>query len=335
MEHPLTRREVMKSLGGVAAVTVLSGMGAKIAAAGEQVAAATGTAGRAKRSLRVAHITDVHVQPELHAGEGLATCLKSVQSMSDKPDFIINGGDCVFDSFEARDDRAQTQWDLWHSVFKNECGLPVKSCIGNHDIWGWGKRSKATGQETNYGKQRALDNLQIPKRYYSFDGMTSAGKAGGWHVVMLDSVQQHENGYRAYLDDEQRDWLESDLRDNAGKNTLIVSHIPILSSTVFMLGSKQDHADWDIDASLMHTDVLQLKDLFAKNPGVKACLSGHIHLVDRVEYNGVSYLCDGAVCGNWWKGAHHECQEGYAVIDLFDDGTVERTYVPYGWKAQR
>jgi 3',5'-cyclic-AMP phosphodiesterase len=56
--------------------------------------------------------------------------------------------------------------------------------------------------------------------------------------------------------------------------------------------------------------------------------------VDRVDYNGVSYLCNGAVCGSWWKGRHHDCDEGYAVLDLYDDGSFDCEYMKYGWKAE-
>jgi hypothetical protein len=54
--------------------------------------------------------------------------------------------------------------------------------------------------------------------------------------------------------------------------------------------------------------------------------------VDRAEYNGVTYICDGAVCGAWWKGNHAECDEGYGVFDLFDDGTFAHRYITYGWQ---
>ena len=83
----------------------------------------------------------------------------------------------------------------------------------------------------------------------------------------------------------------------------------------------------------MHTDCMKLKDLFAKHPNVKLCLSGHLHLLDRVDYNGVTYLCNGAVSGSWWNGRHKDCDEGYAVVDLYDDGSFEQEYVKYGWKA--
>ncbi len=76
-------------------------------------------------------------------------------------------------------------------------------------------------------------------------------------------------------------------------------------------------------------DAAQLIALFYQHPNVKACLSGHMHLLDRAEYNGVTYLCNGSVAGNWWKDAtYQQTHSGYALFDLYDDGTVERTYIP-------
>jgi 3',5'-cyclic-AMP phosphodiesterase len=41
-----------------------------------------------------------------------------------------------------------------------------------------------------------------------------------------------------------------------------------------------------------------------------------------------------AVCDGWWKGDRDkECEPGYALLDLYDDGTVEREYVTFGWTA--
>lgn len=41
------------------------------------------------------------------------------------------------------------------------------------------------------------------------------------------------------------------------------------------------------------------------------------------------------MCGGWWGGNHFECTYGYGMIDLYDDGTFENRYVPYGWKTAR
>ena len=57
--------------------------------------------------LRIAHLTDIHVQPELHADKGMAACLKHVRDLTDKPDVIFTGGDDVFDTFAQKEPRAR------------------------------------------------------------------------------------------------------------------------------------------------------------------------------------------------------------------------------------
>jgi hypothetical protein len=100
----------------------------------------------------------------------MIACLHHVQSLKDKPALILTGGDSVFDSYEADDARTTLQWNLWNAALKNENGIPVRSCIGNHDIWGINKlASKTTGAEPNHGKKRAVEMLHLPERYYSFD----------------------------------------------------------------------------------------------------------------------------------------------------------------------
>jgi hypothetical protein len=74
------------------------------------------------------------------------------------------------------------------------------------------------------------------------------------------------------------------------------------------------------------------REVFKQNPHVKIALSGHMHMVDRVDYLGVSYLCGGAISGNWWKGDRFEFKPGYRVLDLADDGTFTSEYVAWGWK---
>ncbi|MCA9285344.1 MAG: hypothetical protein KDA22_09030 [Phycisphaerales bacterium] len=67
-------------------------------------------------------------------------------------------------------------------------------------------------------------------------------------------------------------------------------------------------------------------------------LRGHMHRIDRVEVDGVTYICDGAVSGNWWKGGPGQrdgswAREGYGIVDLNLDGTFAHEYVEFGWKA--
>jgi 3',5'-cyclic-AMP phosphodiesterase len=320
----MTRRELIRSAS-------LAAAGAVAWSVSSRAALATPIDTGRQRVLRVGHLTDVHVEPELRAGEGMAACFQHVQQLSDKPELILTGGDHVMDSFEAEDARTTLQWNLWNSVLKKECGLPVRSCIGNHDVWGWNKpKSRTTGRENNWGKRRATDMLHLDERYYAF-------KQAGWQFIVLDSIHEPPagaGGYMGQLDEAQFDWLTRTLRDTPADNpVLVLSHIPILSASAILWSSEKDK-NFEIGRGLMHTDCVPLKDLFAHHSNVKLCLSGHLHLCDRVDYNGVTYLCNGAVSGNWWKGRHEDCDEGYSVVDLYDDGSFEHEYIKYGWKAE-
>lgn len=322
MSDGYTRREVVKIIGAAAALGGLAG-----SAPGQSPSASTP---QRRRALRLAHLTDVHIEPEHKADAGLAACLRHVQSLNDRPQLVLTGGDAVYDSFEAEDARTELQWGLWRKVFKDECSLPVEHCIGNHDIWGGNKgRSRTTGQEPNYGKKRAMDNYGIAERYRSFDH-----PASGWHFIVLDSTQPEGDGYRAFLDPPQVEWLQQDLSAvNPKTPVLVLSHIPIIAASALLWAARSKQGEYVVSDSMIHQDAVKIKELFAQHRNVKLCLSGHLHHTDRVDYNGVTYLCNGAVSGNWWKGRHKDTGEGYGIIDLYNDGTFEHQYNSYGWKA--
>jgi len=282
----------------------------------------------AKPVLRFAHMPDIHVQPESGADKGLTTALHHAQNLPDPPQMIITGGDTIFDSFAADRLRTEALWKLFHKIVREDCSLPVKSCIGNHDVWGWDKKSsKTTGNEPLWGKEKAVHELNIPNRYYSFD-------QAGWHLVFLDSTRPYQKaGYIAKLDDEQFNWLQSDLKNTPAKTpVMVVTHEPILSAACFFRGQTEDVSSWVVSGARVHIDARKIKDLFNQHSNVKLCISGHIHLVDGVNYCGVDYVCGGAVSGGWWKGDHQECDEGYGIFDLHSDGTFAYQYVSYGWR---
>ena len=278
-----------------------------------------------KRVLRIAQLADVHVQPEAPAPAGLAACLRHIQGLPDPPDFLLNTGDAVMDALEQDDARTAAQWDVWSRVLRQECSLPIEHCVGNHDVWGLNRaRSRTTGGEPLYGKLRALDALGLNSPYRSFD-------RAGWHFIILDSTFIAPGGYAARLDEEQFAWLAEDLaRTSPTAPAMIVSHIPILSAAAFFGCSGEANGCYWVPAYEMHSDFRRLKDLFKRHPNVRLALSGHLHLHERVDYLDVTYLCGGAVSGDWWKGSFLDCDPGYTLIDLFDDGSFAHAYVTYG-----
>ncbi|MFT3787632.1 MAG: metallophosphoesterase [Tepidisphaeraceae bacterium] len=340
----LSRRGIIRTSAAAAALSWLGAGSRRASAAVER-----------KRVLRMAHLADTHIQPQLAADKGVAAALNHLQSQAVKPDLILHTGDIIMDSFAAKEPRMRKLWDLWTSTMRSELSLPIHYALGNHDIWGWDKtKSETRGDEPSYGKKWVSDVLGLAKPYHSFD-------QGGWHFVALDSVRPFGNSaYAAYLDEEQFAWLESDLAQVSPATPICVySHIPIVTVTSHInspvdpastqpadtadvprgkAGQKlyrPDRGDFLVSGASQHGDFRRLKALFAKYPNVRVALSGHTHLIDRVDYNNVSYLCGGAVSANWWKGVHQgECDFGYTLLDLYDDGSFDRTYVPFGWTAR-
>lgn len=293
-------------------------MGGAVAATGLGYAAPR--AEEPRRVLRIAHFTDVHLFPHSVPMANLVRALRHVQELEDRPDLIVQGGDAILDALRQPRDDVKKMWGVWHSVWKQECSLPVYQTIGNHDIFGWD-----TGQAGLDGKRWALDELGLEKGYYSFN-------RAGWHFAVLDSnfYLGAPRSYEARLDPEQAEWLARDLASVPSTTPIcVISHIPIICFSAFFDGPNELKGDWAVPGKWMHLDARALKDLFRKHPNVKLCLSGHIHLQDQVEYLGVKYLCNGSVSGDVWRGNYQDFAPSYFLVDLYADGSSTHQAVAY------
>ena len=263
---------------------------------------------KAKVALTVAHITDAHIRPQDDIPVRFKKCLEEVKKH--KMDFVLNGGDSIFaaDYKDVTREKMLEQWVCWDDCMRSLSGFEVYSCIGNHDPW-WQAPSK---DDEMYGVAYAAKRVGMPHRYYSFTKKN-------WHFMVLDG-----NNPEVRLDDEQFAWLETELEKVPdGHHVLLMSHYPILSVTALWEGGQ-------------HKDHVALRKLFYKHKNkVRVCLSGHQHLLDRNVFNNVHYYCNGAISGFWWgKGDensaspyyYQETAPGYAILKLYEDGTVENTY---------
>jgi len=321
----LLSRKQFLTLAGVTALGAVSACTSSQPAAQDS---STPTAAVSKRALRIAHLTDFHVMPIGNAPQGMRDALRHAQAQADPPDIILNTGDSIMDSLEVTKDMAEAQWETFNTIIKEECKLPIYHCIGNHDVWGWGAPTPDKQSDPLYGKGMALKQLGLKERYYSFD-------LAGWHFSVLDSTHQAENGaqhpYIGKLDDEQFAWLEADILAVDGEKPIcIVSHIPILCACEFFDGDNESSGNWGVPAAWMHIDARRFRQLFLQNPNIRLCLSGHSHQHETLQYLGVQYFTNGAVCGNWWRGSYLDFPPAYVLVDLFEDGSAHSTFVPYG-----
>jgi 3',5'-cyclic AMP phosphodiesterase CpdA len=283
--------------------------------AGLVAAAWTSPPATPQRVLRLAHLTDVHLQAELDAEKKFALALQHVQQLSDPPELILFGGDNLMNvDSRAGAEKADAQLEVWNRSLKNELSLPYRVCIGNHDVW------RLDPQD---GKKWAADAFGLAQRYYAF-------QMAGWQFLVLDSTSPEGDGYKGRLDPEQWQWLQTKIAETpAEMPILVLSHIPILAACAYFDGDNEKSGNWVVPGAWMHVDGRAIKEFFRAHTNVRVALSGHIHLVDEVRYNHVSYYCNGAVCGGWWKGAYQEFAPGYALIDLYSDGTSQRQFINY------
>ncbi len=265
------------------------------------------------------HFTDTHIQPELHAQEGVRKCLKKMATI--EADFAIHGGDIVFDVFATGRKRADLLYKIYLDELKN-WQRPVYHVIGNHDVFGVQPSSGVRLSDPEYGKALFKDYMEQPRTYASFDHK-------GWHFILLDSIDiTSDRSYRGLIDYEQMEWLQEDLK-KAGPQTpiVIVTHIPLLT----LLWQIVDKDRTPIPPGISIVNAKKVWELIQPY-NVKAVLQGHLHINEKMEYFDTQYITTGAVCGNWWKGPRMGHPEGFAVLDV-DGDSISWRYETYGWHA--
>jgi 3',5'-cyclic-AMP phosphodiesterase len=283
------------------------------AAAGSSKAAAQAPA----NAWSFVHFTDPHIQPELRADEGCRRAFRKIKAL--QPDFVVSGGDLVFDALAVDRPRANKVFGLYEDAVK-ELELPLYNAMGNHDVFGLYTQSGVQPGDAMYGKRMYED--YIGARYHSFDHK-------GWHFIVLDSIgMTDDRRYIGHVDEEQLDWLKQDLAATGTTTPIvIITHIALV--TAFPSRMMEPGAS---TAGVVITNSREV--LAALVPyNVKAVLQGHLHIIENVQYKGTQFITSGAVSGNWWKGQRFGFDEGFAVLTVEGD-QISWRYETFGWKAE-
>jgi hypothetical protein len=311
-----SRRGFLRGAGGIA-----------VAAGGVSLLSADSLLGQeaAAGGLRFVHMTDIHLMMQRNSAAGLAACLEAVGKLNPKPDFIVTGGDQC-DNLRAVDIAAGTaRIELFKQIWKDHTNLPTYHCLGNHDPVGWTNRN-VSRDDPQYGKQLMMDMLGMERRYYAFG-------RGGWRLIVLDNVEPTQSGFRGEFVKEQLDFVRNELRDHASAPTIVICHIPPISAEEFLGGKIQAGENgWTVGYSRVTANPAELVTAL-EGSSVKFVLSGHIHHVEHIETHGQTFLCGGAVSGDWWQGPLRGCPEGFGVVDCMRDGTYRYKYQDFGWKV--
>lgn len=183
-----------------------------------------------------------------------------LSNIVNKNDFIVHTGDVVETS------QYESEWtSMLHDNFEYVSKIPMMALSGNHE----------TTYKNGYNETFKHFNHQIPNQdtglgyYYSFT-------YGNAKFIMLNT--NRASGSR--LEQDQYDWLISELENNTATWTFVALHNPLYSAGTY--GS--DPSRNSIALALRS----QLKDVFAEY-GVDVVLQGHDHLVSRthpIDKNG-------------------------------------------------
>ena len=281
---------------------------------------------------RVIFATDSHLMAnnQLRSEDGLIAALSAIETVTPRPNLILFGGDLTHESPQLDFPAAEQLIDRFLKIWKDHTGLPTFFTFGNHDLVGI-KNSSVNREDPRFGKGLYRMRLALEHTFYSF-------RKGGWRFIVLDDVLPEPDGsYIGEFVEEQLVFLRAELRTDSQIPTLLCGHIPSVSvlPNLSVCGkTKIKGSNIETPASLLAHNASELHNVFSQtNANVKLVLAGHLHHLEQIQIDGVSYINGGAVCGNWWKGAQMGCPEGFMVLDLSSDGKVAAEYRSYGWTA--
>ena len=270
----------------------------------------------AKRTLRVAFLTDSHLPVSPGENARMSRMLDRVLGQPDKPELVVFGGDNVMAVDEEGMSRShaasRAQFDNWVSKVMARLNCPASlSVIGNHDIF-WKEKEAAPAGDP---KRRAMKAYRMPNRYYS-------QQIGGWKFILLDTF--HADGCR--IDDPQFQWLERGYGNRSDRPDLARPHlVRHWLSRIQGLFQGQVRRTRRLDHHRRRQAQGPLPSLSACQAGGS---SGACIKVDPGRYQGVNYICGGAVGGNWWaEGKYIGFGPAYVMLDLFAEGNFRHEVI--------
>jgi 3',5'-cyclic AMP phosphodiesterase CpdA len=264
-------------------------------------------------------MTDIHLAHDKGAPEGFQMAIDTANNLN--ADFVLTGGDLVADALGTAHKDAESFYTLYMEMIKG-FEMPVYNTIGNHELFGLYKESGVDSTHPDYNKK--MYERFLGDTYYSFDHK-------GWHFIIISSAADRGNEYIGLIDQEQIDWIKSDLNKLDKKTPIIVStHIPLITT----FGQIKHGSLSPNDSGLVVNNGQEVLMLF-REYNLKLILQGHLHIVESIEYHtGIKLLVGGAVSARWWNGPNMGMEEGFMLLKIREE-EVDWEYIDYGWDAPK
>jgi 3',5'-cyclic AMP phosphodiesterase CpdA len=274
---------------------------------------------------RIAHVTDQHVTSRRKGHLGYQKCVDSINALRPSPDFVLMGGDMVFDGLYTELDVYQESIELYKKI-SDTLEMPYYHCIGNHDVLGLSSRRKVAQDHPEIGRAYIMNRLGMSRDYYSFNHK-------GWHFVVLNSILEKEGSsgpaYEARIGEQQMEWLRFDLGKHKDMPTIAVSHLAAFSH------KGQIRQDFDMKAmsGIILQDNKQLREVLERH-SVRALLQGHTHVSENFQYNKVWYITSQSASAAWWGGNWLGFKPGYTILELGERDIIKWYANEYEWQHQ-
>jgi UDP-2,3-diacylglucosamine pyrophosphatase LpxH len=228
--------------------------------------------------IHFAFASDAHFGAGTNRPDLTADMLSLIGDPENGYDYFFYGGDLVESGFAA------SQWHAAFTAYAQATSvIPTRFALGNHD-----SLFSVFGNYQIYTYPEGMATGDGSHLWYRID-------TGNVHFLVLDIEWSAE----AYTE-EQAAWLQTQLEDIPAEDWKIV----INHSFYYASGLHTEGWDWYDNPETIDA----LTPLFEKY-GVDLVMSGHLHQMELLEHNGVTY----AICGAF--GGHPEAERTYTSPD--------------------
>lgn len=271
-----------------------------------------------KSGFRFVFMTDIHIQPEKDAVHGFKLAIEKVNELD--VDLVITGGDLIMDALGQTYGRADSLYDLYTETVR-DLTMPVYNTMGNHEVYGWYRKSGADPNHPEYGKKMFVNRVGPLYQAFEFNGVK---------FMLLNSVlYDSSNTYIGGIDKEQIDWISTQLKKTDTLTPIIIcTHIPFLTTEAQIFGG----ATVANQPNEVITNSKEVLELF-RDHNLKLVLQGHLHYYETMHVFGTDYVTAGAVSASWWTGPYYGTEEGFLLVEV-EDGEMEWEYVDSGWEVK-
>lgn len=216
------------------------------------------------KAIKAGLITDLH-QDVIHNGaERLQIFLSHMKKVN--PDFIMQMGDFAYPN-----DKNKALIDEFNNA--HPVALHV---IGNHDT------------DSGHTKEQCLRYWKMPARYYTKE-------INGVCFIILDGNDKgsptHKGGYPSYINDEQKIWLQQQLKQ-INKPIVIVCHQPLAGALA-------------VDNAAEIQDILS-----TASDKILLAINGHTHIDCQLLIKGINYVHINSA-SYFWVGSKYK-HDSYA-----------------------